>query len=127
MLSSCPLAIWRKSYSSNLYPKYASETVCFFRAPNAKFSLPWEGGHPPPARSLCSFAVLLGGPLTRIFDPPPENFLVTGLEIIPPLLKTCLRHCLRIVDFYLVYTQLDSQICSLGLDYSVICKQIKVV
>ena len=32
----------------------------------------------PPARSLRSLAVLLGGPLTRIFD-LPEKSLVTGL------------------------------------------------
>ena len=41
------------------------------------------GGHPlpdpRPARSLCSLSVLLGGPLTRIFDPSPEKNQVTGL------------------------------------------------
>ena len=35
---------------------------------------------PAPARKLRSLAVLLGGLLTRIFDPPPpENVIVTGL------------------------------------------------
>ena len=42
MLSSCPLAIWRKSYSSNLCSKYMHQKL-FCRAQNAKFSLPWEG------------------------------------------------------------------------------------
>ena len=45
MLSSCPLAIWRKSYSSNLCSKYMHQKL-FFRAQNAKFSLPWEGDTP---------------------------------------------------------------------------------
>ena len=44
MLSSCPLAIWRKSYSSHLCPKYASETV--FWAPNANFPCPGRGAPP---------------------------------------------------------------------------------
>ena len=59
----------------------------FFPAPIAKFSLPWEGDTPlsylipSPARALRSLAILLGGPITRIFEPPPppEKCLVTGL------------------------------------------------
>ena len=36
---------------------------------------------PPPARLLRSLAVLLEGPLTRIFEPPPpEKFMVMGLR-----------------------------------------------
>ena len=54
ILSSCPLAIWRKSYSSNLCPKYASKTV--FSGSKCKFSLPWDGG--TPTWSLRSLAVL---------------------------------------------------------------------
>ena len=38
--------------------KYESETLFFFGAPNAKFSLSWEGGYPH-LRSLRSLAVLL--------------------------------------------------------------------
>ena len=42
----------------------------FFRAPNAKFPLPWDTPFPdpPPAQSFRSLTVLLGGPLTRISD-----------------------------------------------------------
>ena len=49
---------------------YASETV-FFPAPNAKFSLPWEGiplPDLPPARSLRSLAVLLAGYFRRAIE-----------------------------------------------------------
>ena len=45
MLSSCPLAIWRKLYSSNLCSKYMHQKL-FFRAQNEKFSLPWKGDTP---------------------------------------------------------------------------------
>ena len=44
-----PLGIWRKSYSSNLCPKYASETV-FFRLKIQKFSF---------SRSVASLADFL--------------------------------------------------------------------
>ena len=61
MLSSC-LAIWWKSHSNNLCPKYMHHKQ-FFRAQDAKCSLLWEGDtplpDPPPARLLCSLAVLL--------------------------------------------------------------------
>ena len=69
-----PLAIWRKLYYSNLCPKYASENSFF---PGSKCNiipaLPRRGTppiyQPPlPARSLHSLVVLLGGPLTRIFE-----------------------------------------------------------
>ena len=35
-LSSCPLAIWRKSYSSNLCPEYASEKIVSYMRERAK-------------------------------------------------------------------------------------------
>ena len=94
-----PLAIWRKSYSINLCPKYASETG-FFRAPNAKCSLPWEGGHPPLRPSL---AVLLGGPLTRTLERGKKNesVLVTGLHV---------SGCLVMVRFGSVATEEKSKI-----------------
>ena len=47
---------------------------CFSKC---KISLPWDGGHPhpdpPPARSLCPLAILVGGLLIWIFDPPPPK------------------------------------------------------
>ena len=46
------------------------------------FYYPGRGYTPPrssPSRSLRSLAVLLGGPLTQIFE-SPEKFLVTGLH-----------------------------------------------
>ena len=58
------------------------QQTVYFRAPDAKFLLPWRGYTPPrssPSRSLRSLAVLLGGPLTRIFE-SPEKFRVTGLH-----------------------------------------------
>ena len=53
--SSCPLDIWRKSYFSHNYLPQICIRNCFFRAPNAKFFLPWEGGtrgHPHLVDSL---------------------------------------------------------------------------
>ena len=49
-VSSCPLAIWRKSYSSHLCPKYASETV-FFGLQMQSFPA-LGGGHPHLVASL---------------------------------------------------------------------------
>ena len=56
MLSSCPLAIRRKSNSSHLCPKYASETIFFGGAPNANFPT-LQGG--TPTWSLRSLTVFL--------------------------------------------------------------------
>ena len=61
------------------------QQTVYFRAPDAKFYYPGRGYTPPrssPSRSLRSLAVLLGGPLTRIFE-SPEKFLVTGLHHMP--------------------------------------------
>ena len=60
-----PLAIWRKSYSSNLCSKYMHQKL-FFRAQNAKLSLPWPD--PPPARSLRSLAILLADYFRRVSE-----------------------------------------------------------
>ena len=58
MLSSFPLAIWMKSYSSNLCPKYASETV--FSGSKCKMFPAQGGGHPHTSTWLFrSLAVLL--------------------------------------------------------------------
>ena len=44
----------------------------FFRAQNAKFSLPWEGNTPsqtlPPARSLRSLAIILADYFRRVSE-----------------------------------------------------------
>ena len=54
-ISSCPLAIWRKSFSSHLCSKYMHQKLFFFPAQNAKFSLPLEGTpHRPSPRSVAS-------------------------------------------------------------------------
>ena len=49
-------------YGGNHILVIFAQNICirngFFRAQNAKLSLPWEGGHPPPARLLRSLAVL---------------------------------------------------------------------
>ena len=47
-------------FSQNMH-----QNMHLFRAPNAKISLPWEG--------VSLLAVLLGGPLTRIFEPPKNK------------------------------------------------------
>ena len=62
-----PLDIWRKSL-----PKIYTRNY-FFRLKMQNVPV-LGGGHPDPtpARLLCSLAFLLGGPLTRIFAPPPH-------------------------------------------------------
>ena len=58
MLSSCTLAIWRKSYCSNLCPKYASKNFFGLQMKGGKKSLPWEGdiSQTPPPPPLGRFA-----------------------------------------------------------------------
>ena len=78
-----PLAIWRKLlHTSNLCQKYASANGLFSGSRCQIFTTLGEDYTPPrssPSRSLRSLTVLLGGPLTRIFE-SPEKFLVTGLH-----------------------------------------------
>ena len=76
MLSSCPL-IFGGNHILVIFAQNMHQNL-FFRLKMQNFPA-LGGGHPdpPPARSLCSLAVLLGGPLTRICDtpppPPPKN------------------------------------------------------
>ena len=56
MLSSCPIAIWRKSYSSNLCSKYHASETFFFGLKMQNSPCPGRGHHLPDPPSLGRFA-----------------------------------------------------------------------
>ena len=89
ILSSCPLVIWRKSYSSNLCPKHASETV---------FSLLWEEGHPslPPHPRLSPHSVTslprIGDMEIQVISRGALSLMFSSLNIMMNVSETaCLK------------------------------------
>ena len=102
MLSPCPLGIWRESYSSNLCPKYASETV--FSDSKCKIFLPrssprrsahsdFRPPHPQFFSLFSSYGPEGGGGCVEALEsepPPPPQVWEEGQHLILYLCYHCL-------------------------------------